>query len=115
MQKGIFMLETYIMKNVSKQNLLRGGFQYSQFLSDFADEVYTYKFPLLVYRKNIIVECEMAVSLLTGIVNVNVYAFGTRELYAPFYDREYGAYGTVKEMDAKIRYKMKCLGIEKKD
>lgn len=102
----------YIMKNASRQNLQREGFRYSQFLSDFVDEVYACRFPLLVYRKSIMVECEIAVSLLTGIANINVFDVGTRELYAPFYDREFGAYETVREMDSEIRRQMECLNIE---
>lgn len=50
---------------------------------------------------------------MTGIVNVNVYNAGTRELYTQYYNREYGKYEIMKSIDSKINNKLKELGIEK--
>ena len=102
----------YKIQNYSKSYLQNHGFKYSPFLSDYADEVYTYRFPLISYNKTTTISCEIAVSTTTGMVNVNVLNGTTRELYASYYDREYGNYEIIKLFDIKINNKLKELGIE---
>lgn len=102
----------YKMLDYSKSYLQNNNFKYCRYLSDFGDDVYTYKFPLIVYKKTNIVECEIAVSTMTGVININVYNTGTRELYAPYYDREFGHYEIIKAIDIKIKNKLKELGIK---
>lgn len=106
----------YKMNNYSKDYLQKHKFKYSSYLSEYGDEVYTYKFPVLYNIKTpvIVIECEISVSTLTGIANVNVYKANTRELYAAYYNREYGGYKNIMRLvDAKINKKLKELGIEK--
>lgn len=103
----------YKMKNYSKEFLQKHKFRYSSYLSEYGDEVYTYKFPVISYNKTTTIECEIAVSIMTGVVNVNVYNAGTRELYTQYYNREYGNYEIMKSIDSKISNKLKELGIEK--
>lgn len=43
---------TYKIKDYSKQFLQKHKFRYSSYLSEYGDEVYTYKFPLLSYNVN---------------------------------------------------------------
>ncbi len=103
----------YKIKNYSKEFLLKNRFRYSSYLSDYGDEVYTYQFPVCSYNKAITIECEIAVSTMTGIVNVNVYNAGTKELYSSYYNREYGNCSLIESIDLKINNKLKELGIEK--
>lgn len=103
----------YKMNNYSKEFLQQNKFRYNSYLSDYGDEIYTYKFPVISYNKTATIECEIAVSTTTGIVNVNVYNAGTRELYASYYNREFGRYEIIKSIDMKINQKLRELGIEK--
>ena len=104
---------TYKIKDYSKQFLQKHRFRYNSYLSEYGDEVYTYKFPLISYNKTTTIECEISVSTMTGIVNVNVYNAGTRELYASYYNREFGKYEIIKSIDIKVEKKLKELGITK--
>ncbi len=103
---------TYKINDYSKGFLQRHKFRYSSYLSGYGDEIYTYRYPILSYNKITTIECEIAVSLVTGIVNVNVYNEGTKELYAPYYNREFGKYELLKSIDMQIDKKLKDLGIE---
>lgn len=102
----------YKMNNITTTFLINKGFKYSKYLSDTIDDIYAYKFPLITYKKSVTIECEIAVSTMTGIVNVNVYNAGTKELYVPYYDREFGSYRIIRTIDQKIEKKLKELGIE---
>lgn len=104
---------TYKINNYSKEFLQKHKFRYSNYLSDYGDEIYTYKFPVISYNKTATIECEIAVSTITGIVNVNVCNAGTKELYTPYYNREFGRYEIIKSIDTKINQKLIELGIEK--
>ncbi len=104
---------TYKIKNYSKDFLQKHKFRYSNYLSEYGDDVYTYKFPLIFYNQTVTIECEISVSLSTGIVNVKVYNSGTKDLYASYYNREFGNYQIIKSIDIKIDKKLKELGIEK--
>lgn len=68
----------YKMKNYSKNFLQKYRFRYSSYLSEYDDEVYTYKFPVLYSIKVPVIECEISVSTLTGVANVNVYKAGKK-------------------------------------
>lgn len=103
----------YKINDYSKEFLQRHKFRYSSYLSEYGDEIYTYKFPLITYNKSATIECEIAVSLATGVVNVNVYNAGTKELYASYYNREFGKCEILNSIDMKIEKKLKELGIEK--
>lgn len=103
---------TYKMKDYSKQHLQSKGFRYNRTLSDSSEEIYTYRFSLISYNKTTTIECEISVSITTGMVNINVINSSTRELYASYYNREYGNFEIVKLMDTKISKKIKELGIE---
>lgn len=102
----------YRANDYSKKYLQDHGFKHSPFLSDYADEIYTYRFPLISYNKTTTISCEIAVSTITGVVNVNVLNGNTKELYSSYYDREYGNYEIIKLIDIKINNKLKELGIE---
>lgn len=101
---------TYRINDYSKEFLQKHRFRHNSYLSD---ELYTYKFPLNTYSKTTTIECEIAVSIMTGVVNVNVQNTGTKELYSSYYDREYGNCELLKSIDMKIEKKLNELGIEK--
>lgn len=103
----------YKINDYSKEFLQTHKFRYSSYLSEYGDEVYTYRFPLITYNKITTIECEIAVSLTTGITNVNVYNANTKELYASYYNREFGNCELLKSIDTKIYNKLKELEIEK--
>lgn len=104
----------YKMNNYSKEFLQKHKFKYSSHLSEYVDEIYTYKFPLIYSIKIPVIECEISVSTETGVVNVNVYKAGTREVYPAYYNKEYGNYkNIIRVIDTKINRKLKELGIEK--
>lgn len=104
---------TYKIKDYSKEFLQKHRFRYSSYLSEYGDEVYTYKFPVTSYKKIITTECEISVSTITGVVNINVYNANTRELYSSYYNREFGKSKLIESIDMKIGKKLKELGIEK--
>lgn len=104
---------TYRIEDYSKEFLQKHRFKYNNYLSDVGDEIYTYKFPLIIYNKTTTIECEIAVSVTTGIVNVNVQNTGTKELYSSYYDREFGNCELLKSINMKIEKKLNELGIEK--
>lgn len=104
---------TYKISNYSKEFLQNHRFRYNSYLSEYGDEIYTYKFPVVTYNKSTTIECEINVSIISGAVNVNVYSVGTKELYAPYYNREFGYYKLLKSIDSKIENKLKELSIEK--
>lgn len=104
----------YKMKNYSKEFLQKHKFKYSSHLSEYVDEIFTYKFPLIYSIKIPVIECEISVSTVTGIANLNIYKAGTKELYPPYYNKEYGNYKIIMRLiDTKINRKLKELGIEK--
>lgn len=104
---------TYKIDNLSKDSLISKGFKYNRNLYEPSDEVYTYRFPLMFYNKIVVIECIINVFIETGLVNISVINSNTRELYAPFYDREYGEYYNIKIIDNKLNKKLKELGIKK--
>ncbi|MCM1232292.1 MAG: hypothetical protein NC489_19390 [Ruminococcus flavefaciens] len=103
----------YKIKDYSREYLQKHKFRYSSYMSNYDDEIYTYKFPLITYKATTTIECEIAVSTTTGIANINVYNSGTKDLYAPYYNREFGTYEIIKSIDKKIDNKLIELGITK--
>ncbi|MCM1236804.1 MAG: hypothetical protein NC489_42555 [Ruminococcus flavefaciens] len=104
---------TYKINDYSKEYLQKHKFRYNSYLSDYGEEIYTYKFPLITYKSTTTIECEISVSTTTGVVNINVYNSGTRDLYASYYNREFGACEIIKSIDVKIEKKLNELGITK--
>ena len=102
----------YLKKYITKDWLFKNGFKYNKFLSANNNDIYTYTFPLLQYKNSIILECNLCLHYPEGILLVNVYKSGTTELYAPFYNREYGNFDCSK-IDNKITTILKKLGVEK--
>ena len=106
---------TYIMSNHSKKFLLDNGFRFNRNLSDSTEEIYTYRFPVVSYKKSTVIECEISVSVNTGITTVSVINTSTKDLYCAYYNREYGRSEVVKSIDTHVNKKLKGLGINYED
>lgn len=104
---------TYKMNDYSKAFLQKHKFKYSSYLSGYGDEVYAYKFPVVSYNRVTTIECEISVSTITGVININIYNANTKDLYSAYYNREFGNCKLVKSIDLEINKKLKELGIEK--
>ena len=106
---------TYTMANHSKKFLQDNGFRFNRNLSDSTEEIFTYRFPLVSYKRATVIECEILVSVNTGITTVSVINTSTKDLYCAYYNREYGKSEVIKSIDAQINKKLKGLGINYED
>lgn len=105
----------YIKRNVSKEWLTKNNFKYSNILSDEDNEVYVYRFPVHKNGFFTVLECEIVICLSSGEVNVDIFEYGTRDRYAPFYYAEYGNYNIILEViNKQIETELKKFGIRKK-
>lgn len=105
----------YIKRNVTKEWLAKNNFKYNNVLSDEENEVYAYRFPVHKNGFFTVLECEIAICFNSGEVNVDVFEYGTRDRYAPFYYVEYGNYDVMlKSINDKIENELKKLRIKKK-
>ena len=98
----------------TKDELYKKGFHYSTMRSDRDSDYYSLRFPVHKYNKQTTLECELTVELETGDVSVDVFNYGTRNIYAPYYNHEFGGKNEVLESAQKeISKQMKKLGIKK--
>lgn len=99
----------------TKEDLYNKGFRYNSLMSDMDTDCYSIRFPVLKYKKQITLECELTVELQTGKVIINVFNYRTRDQYAPYYYVEYGRYYTLEAIQNEINKYIKKLGIKKID
>lgn len=95
----------------TKQELYDKGFHFNKFMSTDEASCYSIRFPVLKYNKATTVECEITVELENGKVHVNVYNFGTNDVYTPYYYNEYGKYDTLDIINTAIQKQLGKLGI----
>lgn len=106
----------YVKRNVDKNWLIKNNFKYSSILSDENEDIYTYRFPVYKNGGFTILECEIAVCLNTENINVDVFEYGTRDRYAPFYYIEYGNYDVIlQSIWNQINKELKKFDIKKKE
>ena len=98
----------------SKDDLYRKGFHYNKLMSDDNVEFYSMRFPVMKYKNTPTLECELTVELQTGQVQINVFNYGTNDVYAPYYSSEYGKYETLDKIDEVIKTRLKKLGAKEK-
>ena len=103
----------YVLKT-TKDDLYSKGFHYNKMMSDDVTDCYSLRFPVHRYKKSITLECELIVELQTGNVIINVFNYGTNDIYAPYYNREYGNYPILDTIDAVIKAQFKKLGVKEK-
>ena len=110
-------MKEYIKKDITKDWLYKNEFRYNRRYSGKEDSVYTYRFPLMKYKNSKLssVECELFIYYPEGKVLINVYHYGTRDKYFPFYSNDYGKWDKVLGgIYKKINGKLKELGIDVK-
>jgi len=98
----------YKMKQFDKMRLLSKNFREVHSVDNRND--YSLRFPLHKYKKWTILECELIVNADNGDVNMKVLD-ENRNIYAPFYNSEYGKSDLLELVNRKILNKFKELGI----
>lgn len=104
---------TYKKENITKKWLLSHDFYYNRILSDESQkiEAYSYRFPVYKYNIYTTLECEFTVILGEPNIRIDVFDYGTRDRYAPFYYCEYGNYDKILNIIMNnIKKKAKQLG-----
>lgn len=111
---GKFLSNTYKKDNVDRQWLKQNDFRYSRTYSDSESDAYLRRFPVYKYGSCCTLEGEILIYVETGEVKINVYESGTNDIYAPFYNVEYGNYDSLlKIIDKYIYAELKRLNIRK--
>lgn len=77
--------EKYILMSLDRKKLKKNGFHYNGHISDSDCDFYSIKFPVLQYNNSTTVDGEIIVDMSTGEIKVNVYNYGTKNFYPPFY------------------------------
>lgn len=95
---------------LTKDELYSKGFHYNKLMSDDVTDYYSLRFPVLKYKKMTTLECELTVELQTGAVVLNVFNYGTNDIYVPYYNNQYGQYETLDIINAAIKTQMKKFG-----
>ena len=104
----------YVLKT-TKDDLYSKGFHYNKMMSDDVTDCYSLRFPVHRYKKTIVLECEIIVELQTGRVITNVFNYGTNDIYAPYYNNEYGNhFSLLDSINTAIKAQFKKLGIKEK-
>lgn len=97
---------------ITKSWLQSHNFYYSKIFSDDETDAYSYRFPVYKYMSRYTLECEFTIILNENVLMINVYDYGTRDKYAPFYYYEYGNYDTImKEIYKNIEKQLKQFNI----
>mgnify|MGYP003314232537 CR=1 FL=1 len=106
--------EFYIKKSIiTKSWLNKNDFLFSKIFSDEEDDVYYYRFVVWRYGNAGVLEAEIRIST-SGEVKVNCFDYGTRNIYASWYCRDFGNNDVVTQIDEKIRKELERLGITEK-
>lgn len=96
----------------TKEDLYNKGFRYNSIMSDIETDCYSIRFPVLKYKKQTTLECELTIELQTGNVIINVFNYRTRDQYAPYYYVEYGKYDTLETIHNEINKYINKFGIK---
>lgn len=103
----------FILKDDSIERLLSFGFKKITFADDDC-KYYRYKFPVHKHNGHMILECELVVNRKSGEVFIDIYD-NNKELYVPYYNREYGNYKPLlASINKEVMKEFKRIGIEEK-
>ena len=103
----------FILKDNSIEKLLSLGFKRATFTDDDC-KYYKYRFPVHKHNGRMILECELMINCKSWEVFVDIYD-NNKELYVPYYNREYGNYKPLlKSINKEIMKEFKRIGIEEK-
>lgn len=94
----------------TKNDLYNKGFHYNKNMSDETSDFYSMRFSVSKYNKITTLECELAVDLQSGDVIINVFNYGTNDIYIPYYNREFGKYKIIDTINKTIEAQLKKLG-----
>lgn len=92
---GKLIDKTFIKNDVTKSWLRNNGFHYNRIFSTDEEQIYSYRFPVYQYRSYVTLECEILICINDGRVQADVYDYGTRDKYDPFYYEEQDAYKNI--------------------
>ena len=104
----------YYKPNITKEWIRKSPFRYSNLFSDYEENAYSYRFPVHKSGGFITLECEIIVFEKSGNITLNVFEYGTRDKYAPFYCNDYGRNTVLNSVHKKIKSELKKLGIVQK-
>ena len=96
----------------TKDELYKKGVVYNKLMSEDGLDCYSIRFWVLKHNKIPTVDCELTVELQTGNVMINVFQHGTNDIYAPYYNNEYGVYKTLDIINGTIQKYLDRLGVE---
>ena len=106
----------YTKPNATKQWLLSHNFYYNKMFSDGESSAYSLRFPVCKYKSYTTLEGELTIILGEDDVRINVYDYGTYDIYPAFYYQEYGNYDVILEtIWGNINKKLQQLRINKVD
>lgn len=115
MEKTILERKFFLPKKLIKKSYFeRNGYRYSKIFSDSDSDVYAYRFIAWRYGSAATLEGEIRVNSVTGQVQLGCYDYGTRNMYASWYCRNYGINDVVSGIDDKFIEEMNKLGIKEK-
>ena len=78
----------FVLPNPDEKFLNKHGFRYNKHISDSEGDFYSIRFPVLKYNKATTVDGEIIIDMNSGNVKINVYNYGVRAYYPPFYKTE---------------------------
>lgn len=103
---------------ITKKWLQSHDFYYNKVFSDEIERIdaYSYRFPVYKYGTYTTLECEFTVVFGESNIRVDVFDYGTRDRYAPFYYYEHGNYDKILNIVVNnIDKKVKQLGFTYED
>lgn len=98
------MNKQYIATNL--QTLKDNGFKYN-----YQEKYYTYDFPVYKYKRRPVIFCKVFVYEEDKTIRFEVVD-GNNNLYASYYNREYGKNELLNGIDSVIRKQFKILSIK---
>lgn len=113
----------YSKPNVTKQWLLSHCFYYNRMFSDGDTTAYSLRFPVCEYNSHPTLEGELTIFLEDdnpeSEIKLDVYTYGTYEIYPAFYYQYYGNYDVIlatiwQNIDKKLR-QLRIKKIERKE
>lgn len=102
----------FYKENITKEWLQTAGFRYNRVYSDKDNEVYTYRFSVHKYKSISTLDCEILLFKQNGEMRLNVYDSRLENVYPLFYVSEGVNDKILKEINNKIKFELKKLGIE---
>lgn len=104
----------YFKPKITAEWIRKSPFRHSNLFSDYEENAYSYRFPVHKSGGFITLECEIIIFEKSGNITLNVFEYGTRDKYAPFYCNDYGKNSVLDSVHERIRAELNKLGIVQK-